>query len=180
MDYSSPYLPYIIKSVVAKVNTTFSTRLTDPFNVFFDYGLYVDVAKNIYKKENAGIQDASIYPLIWLVEDWDIRRGEAGGNYGEATFDLILAMPTSNEYTADQRTENVFLPRLLPIYDELVYQLSRSKDFSVMSPLKINHTVKKRSYWGGNEGGQDAKNLFKNFIDALYIPSMTLTLKNKP
>lgn len=171
---TSPYLPYILRDVVAEVNTVFSERVEDPFNVFFDWGLYVDVAKSIYKKENA-----DSYPLIWLVtSSIEITRGRNAGNYGTASFDVIIAMPTSNEYTPAERTENVFLPRLYPIYDEFIKQLALSGSFSIKSQRSIEHRYKERPYWGGGISGTDNKNLFENFIDAIQVEGITVNLKN--
>jgi hypothetical protein len=172
---SSPYLPYILKEVVAKVSTTFSTRLTDPFSVFFDYGFTADVSKRIYKKD---IDNVDTYPLVWLVDNWATHRGDAGGNYGEVTFQLVLAMPTDLNYTPDEKSTNIYLKRLIPVYDELVYRISKSSQyFSIQSLDRIKHTVEKIPYQGENIGGTNSKNLFGNFIDVLHISSMSLILK---
>lgn len=174
----SPYLPYLIKEVVANVNTIFSTRASDPFNVFFDHGLYVSVADNIYKKQNQGVEEAGIFPLIWLITpSIDIDPSVAkDAIYGTATFDMIIAMPTSNEYTQDQRDQLVFIPRLLPIYDELVKQLEISDYFKKTLKPIVEH-YRYRPYWGGIEGGTDQKTLFKNFIDAIHVTGIRLDIK---
>lgn len=175
------YLPYILKDVVAEVDNVFTADADDPFNVFFDNGLYANVTRSIYKKENAGLEDANIFPLIWLVSNSvSIQRGRRIDIYGVATFDLIIAMPTSNQYTSNERSELVFLPRLIPIYEELLNQISKSQLLGYPVKEKIEHRIDMREYWGGSESGQaDTKNLFNNYIDAIHITGMTLNIKKQ-
>ena len=55
-----PFLPDIIKDIVARVDASFSARATDPFDVFFDKGLLQQVIKSVNKADEN-------FPLVWLV-----------------------------------------------------------------------------------------------------------------
>lgn len=175
----SPYLPYIIKDVVTQVNEVFSTRVSDPFSVFFDHGLQADVTKNIYKKSNSGIDVEGLYPLLWLLTNTiSIVRDSNKPYYGMATFDVVIAMPTDAKYTQEQRDENVFIPRLVPIYDEFLNQLSKFTNAFKFDTKNIKNRLHYRPYWGGSEAGADTKNLLGNYIDALLITGIELEMKN--
>lgn len=170
MSYEIPYLPDIIEGVVARVNTVFSTRVVDPFNVYFDYGLQNDVTKNIYTKQTAAPL-VGTFPLVWLVMNFREER-DSEEVFSDDSVDLILAMPTEANYTMRDRTDISFKPRLFPIYLETIEQLKAEPLLRLPDGLK--HTKIDLPYWGGGESA-GAKNLFKNFIDAVQIKNLRLT-----
>ena len=180
MIYELPYLPDILEDVVARVNTVFSTRLVDPFNVYFDYGLQNDVTRNIYKKETStAIPIPGTFPLVWLVMNYSELRGKKIDKYADSSTSLIIGMPTKTEYTMRQRTDNSFKPRLFPIYQEILIQLSLEDWFNRPEIEKIEHTKIDLPYWGcGDANGQNTENLFKNFIDAVQIKDLKLEIEN--
>lgn len=178
MIYELPYLPDILEDVVARVNTVFSTRLINPFNVYFDYGLQNDVNRNIYKKETSTVNPGT-FPLVWLVMNYSEVRGRLVDKYASVSCSLILAMPTKAEYTMQQRTDNSFKPRLFPIYQELLNQLSLEEKIGSPDLEKIEHIKTDLPYWGGGDvNGQNTENLFKNFIDAVQIKDLKLEIEN--
>jgi hypothetical protein len=162
-----PYLPYILKDLTDKVSAALG------YGVYFDYGLYADVAK---KMKNKVTHSEPGYPLVWLVINTLRIDRSRPDIYGEARFDMILAMPTDEKYTSQERTENVFKARLYPIYDELLKQISECSFFLMPSKNFINHEPLEKHYWGGTESGADAKNLFNTYIDAIHIRGMQLEL----
>lgn len=154
------YLPDIMKGVVDRVNTFFSTRLTDPFSVYYDRGVVGQVKRSVY---NA---DAN-FPLIWFVMPY--RESFEDGIVSEATFQLIIAMPTDNTYTQQQREDISFIPRLMPIYHETMTQIDKEKWFPFTGG-GIVHTREILPYWGmGDVEGPDQANLFDKFVDAISI-----------
>lgn len=168
-----PYLPDIMKDVVARVDAVFSVDTQDAFNVYFDYGIYSQVSKNIYKSNPGN------FPLVWLVMKFHEDRGKDFGIYADVTCRLIIAMPTKTEYTQAERDEEVFKPRLIPIYEELMNQIFEESRLSVDGPNKIKHTRILQPYWGGGDvNGLDNKNLFENYIDAIDVQNLQLKLKH--
>lgn len=180
MDYEIPYLPDILTGVVARVNTVFSTRVTDTFNVYFDYGLERDVTNNIYKKDiSEAIPKPGTFPLVWLVMNFTEARGRRIDKYADASPSIIIAMPTEAEYTMQQRTDISFKPRLFPIYLELLNQISLEETLSVPVVEEIVHAKTDLPYWGGGDvNGPGTKNLFKHFIDAILIKDLKLSMEN--
>lgn len=171
-----PYLPDILKDVVARVDNVLSSRITDPFNVYFDYGLQNDVANNIYKKTTQAVPGT--FPLVWLVMNFSEVRGKRIDKFSDDSPSLIIAMPTKPEYTMQQRVDISFKPRLFPIYLEVLNQISVEATLSAPAPEMIEHTKIDLPYWGGGDTpATSTKNLFKNFIDAILIKDLKLSLE---
>jgi hypothetical protein len=168
----SPYLPHIIKAVTARVDAVFSKNTQDPFNVRFNHGLQSQVGKDVYK--DGGVVD----PLVWLVMNFDEDRGKDISVFADVVCNIIIAMPTDAKYTQEDRDNETILPRLVPIYDEFMNQLSQEKRLNNSLLNKIIHKRIIRPYWGGGDvNGPDTKNLFETFIDAIIIQNLQLKLK---
>jgi hypothetical protein len=166
-----PYLSDMLRSIVAEVNTVLD------FEVFFKHGHQTDIGKELYK-------DGALYPLIWLPANsvtWSrpaaARNGINSGLFGDVSFDLLLAMPTDNAYTAEERETNIFKPILHPVYLELIRRIGKSNFFNISSSEEIKHSAKDWHYWGGNEMNNNAKNLWDDFIDAVHLKSITLPVR---
>lgn len=166
-----PYLPDILNDVVARVNTVFSSRDEDPFNVYFDYGLERDVTNNIYKKETSSEEEKpGTFPLVWLVMNYQENKGRRIDRDADIPPNIIIAMPTKTEYTMAERSQNSFKPRLFPIYQELLNQISLEERLGYPRIETIEHTKIDLPYWGGGDtNAVNTQNLFKNFIDAIQM-----------
>lgn len=170
---ADPFLPDIMEGVVSRVSAAFQARPSDPFEVFFDKGIYSQVSRNVYENPDN-------FPLVWLVYPYITRRNDFR-IYGEATCDVIIAMPTDNKFTQQEREDISYKPRLLPIYEVLLQELARERWFSFASADKVMHDQVIRPYWGGGDvnSGGDTANLFKKEIDAISISNLKLTLKRQ-
>lgn len=168
----APYLPDIIEGCVSRLDDSFSARAQDPFNVYFEKGLLPQVRRSVYK-------DDAVFPLVWLVMKYDEKFGSVG-LYSEASFQVIIAMPTEVDYTQEQRDELIFKPRLLPLAEQLVKEFHRERQFVTMGSNSINHVRTLLPYWGmGDVAGNDQPNLFKDkFIDAISILFKGVKIKN--
>lgn len=172
-----PYFPDIIQGVVSRVNAAFSQRTDDPFNVFFDKGLVMQVRRSVYAAQQN-------FPLVWLVMKYD----EIGGNFrinSTVSFQLIIAMPTDHSYTQQQREDISYKPRLLPIIEQLLYEIGREKWFSIVGPNAIKYIKTLQPYWGMSQvpdGTGDMPNLWQIpnlFIDAVSLTISSLVIRNE-
>jgi hypothetical protein len=170
-------IPDLFKAVAAKVNEALSTRATDPFTVYFDYGHYNEVTRNLTSKDGSVSQKGKKYPLIWLVMDF-VEKVGATTDYCELPdLQILIATVTTPAITAAQRIEKTFKPRLYPIYSELMDQIEQSGYFSVGDAEAIPHERILRPYWGGQDGfGNGTANLFNDFIDAIQIRKLKLNV----
>lgn len=172
MAVSIPYLPDIMQAVVARVDSVFFSRLVDPFHVFFDKGIYSQVAKKVYGEGNAK------FPLVWLIMNYTEDRSDYR-IFADINCNISIVMPTLAEYTQQQRDDITIKPRLLPIYDELIKQIEQEKNFVIVGTGGVRHTRVLRPYWGGGPvGATDTKNLFHDlYVDEIYVMNLRLKLK---
>lgn len=167
------YIPDLISEVVD--NT--AAALGSP--VYYDFGHYAVVENNLVEKDGAPTLKDKKYPLIWLVMDFEEQIG-GSTNYADVALHFIIAMGTSDTYSMQDRRDISFLPVLYPIYGELLNQFGRSAAFGMPSIIKIQHTKIDRPYWGIQSGsGNGLKNMFSDYIDAIELRNVKLSVKRK-
>lgn len=174
-----PYFPDIIQSVVARVNNSFIARSIDPFNVFFDKGLIEQVKRSVYNNQQSD-------PLVWLVykfaEDYGIPS-----TTNLTSFQLVIAVPTDNKYTQQQREDINYKPRLLPVAMELVNEIKRDQwfdcDFGLGSSIGVGPKYQRliSPFYGmGDVNGQDSNNLFMDrAYDAIFLTFTKLKINER-
>ena len=165
------YIPDLIGEVVAKVNTTFSTRPTNPFQVYYDFGHHEEIIRNMKFKDEAPSKPLK-YPLIWLVTPFQ-ESIHSMGLYATATLHLVIANDTNNVYSMPERRDKIFLPILYPIWAELMKQLQNSKRFQISGIPE--HEKMDLQYAKVTEG----KNLFNEYVDVIDITKLKLVVHNK-
>jgi hypothetical protein len=171
---NAPYLPDIMANVVGRVSVAFAQRDLDPFAVFFEKGVYSQVAREMGTR-------ALNYPLVWLKMPYAETRGNDYSVFAEVTFDLWLCAATDHKFTQQQREDVVFKPRLLPIYEALMFELGRERGFTVPGPNQLRHQRVVRPYWGGGDtNAPGEQQMFKKHIDAIWIKGITLKMNFDP
>lgn len=175
------YIPDVFAAVVARVSQSMEALAINPFKVFFDFGHYSEVTKNLTLKDDSVTQQDKKYPLVWLVMDFDEAMGESPADYARLTgVQFIIAVPTTIDYTMGERRDKNFLPFLYPIYAEFIKQLSVAPEFGMPGQLLLKHIKTDRPYWGGSDQlGNGTANLFNDFIDAIQIRNLKLNVKQK-
>lgn len=171
-------IPGLFQTIAGRVNETFSERLTNPFNVYFDHGVYDTVNKNLqFRDESITLKEAK-YPLIWLVTPLRTDK-PIGADYAAEILDadILILMGTNNEVSNDERNTKYFEPFLRPIYQEFLRQIDLSCYFDVLSANAIPHEVKEWPYHSGPEDVSGKFNLFKDFIDCIQIRRLRLKVQ---
>lgn len=169
----TPYLPNIIKDCVTKVDTHFNTRSTDKFNVFFEKGILSQVRKSVFENENN-------FPLVWFVMKYDEQFGKEN-IYSSATFQLLICVKTNVDYTQEQREENSYFNRLIPIQEKIIEEIKNNNSFHLLNKEKLKYRITYLPYWGlGDVNGQaNQPNLFANeYVDALSINFSDVEIEN--
>jgi hypothetical protein len=166
--YVAPYLPDIIKCVVAKVNNVFENRVNDPFSVYYDHGIYQQVGSDKIR-ENKG------YLFIWLVMPFIETEAQDDSYYEDATCKILIAIGTDPNYTQIQREDINFHPRLLPVYNQLITELKT--EVKLDNSLKVTHSKRLLPYWGGGDvSGPGSANLWTDFVDCIEISDLKLKI----
>lgn len=178
---SSPYLPDIFQAITGRVSDKMNDPSNpDPFPVFFEKGIYSQVGRDLIalKQSRADNNLPLPFPLVWFVMNYTQTRGDNGTLWGEAKVRLLLFMPTLNTYTQQEREDNTFKPRLLPLYDNYMQEVLTDKNFQFAGSNRVKHSPIIRPYWGGGDtNGADTPNLFGQFVDAIDIQGLQLQIK---
>jgi hypothetical protein len=167
-DDVDPYLPDIIKCVVAKVNSVFENREDDSFSVHYDHGIYEQVGSDKLRSSKG-------YLFVWLVMPFIEESPLDNSYYADATCKILIATSTDSNYTQVQREEINFHPRLIPVYKELIKQLQQEIKLDNSSIVK--HQKRLLPYWGGGDMIQSGQpNLWKDYVDAIEISNLKLKI----
>ena len=165
-------IPLLFQAVAAKVKTGFSTRTEDPFKVFFDWGHYDAVNKNLYSKSKA-VHDKTRYPLIWMVTPFDERSNPKQDYYCELSgLDFLFLMGTIGTDSMEKTTGKAFQPRLWPVVDAFKEAIADSGYFQVLSADAIPYDYQKDWYF--KSVGEGKGNLFNDYIDAVQLKNVRL------
>lgn len=166
-------IPALFSIIAEKVNSKLSKRLVDPFEVYYDYGRYIEVTRNLVQKAGGVTTDSRRFPLIWLVVPYSVTETMDGNEAKVRDIEIVIATRTEQDSNTTARIEKTFRPRLWPIYDELRSQIVKSGYFQ---DVDINnfHTRIDQPYWDGKE--TNGRNLFSDYIDAIQLKNISLTL----
>jgi len=118
------------------------------------------------------------YPLVYLVQDFPEDRGVEVGFYATVTLNIVVAHQTDSTYTIDDRMNKVFKPVLYPIYYALLQGMADSDMVNESSTEKIRHRKWDRAYWGRQSVGGTDKNKLNDYVDAIDITNLSLTIFN--
>lgn len=166
----------IIGNVVARTSTKVLAKLqqTDALitGISYEYGHLKDVKERLAAKRLAA-PSSRRYPLIWLVEDFDIDNGQVGLT-GISRVKIMILHNTDKAYTRQQREAKVFLPVLIPIYNEFFVQMKVVGSFMQYGPF--NHKRIDRPHWGNPAEWSNKGYLFDEPLDGIEISDLNLQI----
>lgn len=173
------YIPDIFDSVVSRVSSVFESRPVKPFKVFFDFGHYREVLRQLTWKDASITLKEHKYPLVWLVMDFDEFIGESPAFYAKTGLQFLILNSADSVWTMKERRDNNYLPVLYPVLAEFIKQVSSTVELGMIPEQKISFIKTDRPYWGLDEGGNYSANLFNDFIDAIQIRNLKINIINK-
>lgn len=147
-----------------------------PKKVYFMHGHPKEIVNVLQAYTNSPEKKNEKYPLVALFRD--IREDIENQRFGLGTTfkcRFVICTLTSPTLRADDREQQNFKPILIPIFEEIIKQISKSKLFG-MPNIKDMKIVKYDRYFWGSE--QVEKNKLNDYIDAVEVESISLTLKN--
>jgi hypothetical protein len=166
-----------IPGLFRQVATAVSDAL--PFPVYFDYGAYDVVNKNLQSLDQSITMKDRKYPLIWLVTP--IREViTPGADYAcdLQDIDILICVKSDATSSNDERNAASFATYLRPIYHELLRQIDSSYLFTCTSMKGISHEVREWPYHSGVESASGKVNLFNDFIDCIQIRRLRLQVNH--
>lgn len=167
----------LFNSLAEKVNAALSSRAENPFPVYYDFGRYVEVTRNLTSKDGGKESKNKKYPLIWLVVPYTVVDTWIEGPCEIKNLEIIIATATKQASTTPDRINENFIPFLYPIYDELRKQIDISGYFD---DIDFNNDFERidQPYWDGKQGTSQA-NLFNDYIDAIQLRGIRLTVNEQ-
>jgi len=167
----------IIKDVVSKVSTKLTPMLqaydSNITGVHFMNGHPMEIINRLSKREQNGMEYDK-YLLVGLFHDFPETHFKDGTI--ECSLHIVIVRDTDPNLIADQRYDVNFNPVLYPIYDEFISKLQSHPSFLGYSPKKL--TKYDRLYWGRNNAYGGQANVFNDFLDAIEITNLQITLNS--
>jgi hypothetical protein len=167
------------KTLLQTIQTNEATALGKTFiqQIRYSKSSFDELIETLSQLDKSGVERYNKYPLIHLVQDMTIERGQDPGLYGTANLNIIFIHQTVKEYKIDDRDEKVFKPVLWPIYYMFMEQLKLNKwimgDFD--STGEFRHRLIKRAFWG-NRNLQGSKLILNDFVDALEVQNLSVKI----
>lgn len=171
----------VIGDIFAIVNTKLIAELkaydSNIQAIRYDFGTVEEINQRLIAMGN-GVEEAKKYPLCWLVCNFAETDNGVIGVDKEVSVNIIVAKFAMSEWSTSERYQRSFDPILTPIYVEFIKQLGLSK--SLMNMQRPKHTKINEAYWG-RDGvlGKKGENILVDYIDAILINNLQLTLKEK-
>ncbi len=176
-----PSISYAFKDVVAKTETAIIADNsldwgTLPKKVYFMHGTLKEITSVLQAYTNSPTHKDKKYPLVILIRDVKEKVNDQRVGLGSSfKCRLLIVTITNKDYRSDDREIKNFKPILIPIFEELVRQIRKSRLFG-MPTLKAMEIVKWDCYFYGSNVND--KNIFNDYIDAIDIESISLNTKN--
>ncbi len=158
-----------------QANETAALGATMIQQIRYSKSSFDELIETLAQADGSGEERFNKYPLIHLVQDLYIERGQDIGLFGSAPLNIILIHQTDNKYKIEDRDEKVFKPVLWPMYYELLNQFKKSKWVfgSEFETGEFRHRVIKRAFWG-NRQLEGRKNKLNDYVDALEIQNLNI------
>ena len=149
-----------------------------PKKVYFMHGHPKEIVNVLQGYTNSPDFKDKKYPLIILVRDIEDEEPLIGQNGIDISFkcQFFICTITSPDLRAEDREVKNFKPILHPILYEFLNQITISPLFSTETVEQMKMKWTDRYYWGANVID---KNQLNDYIDAVEIKQMTLTLYNQ-
>ena len=136
-----------------------------------------ELVETLSQADKSGEERYNKYPLIHLVQDMTIERGNDIGIFGTANINIIFIHQSMQTYKIDDRDAMVFKPVLWPMYYMFMEQLKLSfwvgDSWDITGEFK--HRVIKKAFWGSRHL-QGSQNVLNDFVDALEIQNLQLKI----
>ena len=178
----TPSISDAFKAIVPKVQDALIARTELNWGgvqkkVYFMHGHPKEIVQVLQSYTQGPATKNQKYPLIALLRDIREKSGlNSDGPFTSFNARLVICTLTSPHLRADDREAQNFKPILLPIYEELISQISQSPIFGMPSRESMQLIKWDRYFWGTQEAD---KHVLGDYIDAVEVEQMLLTIYNK-
>jgi len=176
----------VVQDITPDVLPIIQQRETDALNIpsliqtinFQPGGSVDELIQTLAQDDKSESMKMLKYPLVWLVQDFPETQGMQPGFYAETTLNIVIAHQTTATYKITDRYKYVFKPVLYPIYGALMEGLAASDMINQNDPQIIQRVKWDRAYWGRKTVGGNDGNKLNDYVDAIDITNLKLTILN--
>lgn len=136
---------------------------------YYLFGHPLEIMKILSEKSANSTLKFEKYPLIVLFQDFTESITLEGR---DVPLNIAIITETRADYYAVDRYDHTFKDTLYPLWDLLISHMKRSA--YIDNKMDFIYDKTDRPYWGKNNA-----NLFNDFIDAIEITNLKLTIKDK-
>ena len=148
-------------------------------SLFYQYGDPKEIITNLKAMTIDPAQTSQKYPMLALFTDIEEKRGEQSSIEARVELNMILATLTQPTLIAPERIEQNFKITLYPLYYQLLKSISSSGYFMESAWQRLSHQKIDRLYWGRYGLRADNGNVFGDYIDAIEITNLKLSIKTQ-
>lgn len=150
---------------------------TLPKKLYFLHGHPKEIVSVLQGYTNStGAKKNQKYPLVALFRDIKEEvNQQAEGLASRFNCSFIICTLTNPSDRSNDRQEKNFKPILLPIFTELINQITLSESFGTPTVNELKITKWDRYFWGTQAID---KNILNDCVDAVEVESISLQLIN--
>jgi hypothetical protein len=148
---------------------------------YVEYGHMVEISNTLKARNTAtGTLQYQKYPLIALKLDVESDYIGQGNTFNYSDISIFLVNITDKTYKAKDRLEKNFDPVLYPLYEKFITALKRHPSIRITNELdNTKHSKIDRFFWGSQDNDNSTKNIFNDYLDAIEIRNLELSINNK-
>lgn len=172
----NPFLPLSQQKTLLETiqdNEEAALGSTSIQQISFSKSSFDELIETLSQKDRSPEERFNKYPLVHLVQDIAVERGQDVGLYGSSSLNIIFIHQTVQTYKIEDRDEKVFKPVLYPIYYMFLEQLKKSNWIFGTDVGEFRHRFIKRAFWG-NRNLEGSKNILNDYVDAIEIQNLQI------
>jgi len=142
---------------------------------YYMYGHLVEINERLVVKGKGSISKNQKYPMIALRADVVAEKAAGMVNY---SLNVAIFTNTSRGLNAEERTDQKFIPILIPIYNQFITALRTSGLFTWSGHPIPKHTYIERPFWGTPPGDSTTKQVLNDPVDCIELVNLELRKVN--
>lgn len=149
-----------------------------PADCYFMDGTPWEIIQRLSEKDQSKTEKFKKYPLLALFHNIEETRDPRIAIYADIRLNLVICNHTERKFDAPDRREKNFIPVLWPLYKIFLENIRKSGYFELDFEM-VPHTKTDQYFWGRNGlYGMDG-NIFNDYLDAVEIRNLQLSITTK-
>jgi len=139
-------------------NAVAQCRETGSEAPYYYYGHPLEIVNTLMERDKNSNYKLKKYPAIFLFHNFEEMRDKYES---EVELNIVIVTDTKAHWKASERYTNVFVPKLIPLYDRFINELSNTSGLTFSG----EHKMKIYPFWGSEANA----NVANDCADAIVI-----------